>query len=292
LALVAAPLALLLLLQRPTRFEAMLGLLLLGLTAWSMTGATDGFSKFEASWVCLLSGGVAIALGIRGRDLGGRLIAVGLIAVGTAAVAGVLLIALTSFSWGELFWHASRRFSMIGRITLSMLTRTLAESQRGPEILQAMELKLDQTVLLVTRMLPALILLQSMMALGFAWTLYRRIVRHPEGEPLPRLREFRFSDHLIWGVVFALVALVVPGTQAMHTLGANFATFFGGLYVVRGLGIVAAMAAAAGVGGPFVAILATVVLVLLSPWILFGPLALGVMDTWVDWRKIAAKAKP
>jgi hypothetical protein len=108
---------------------------------------------------------------------------------------------------------------------------------------------------------------------------------------LPRLREFRFSDQLIWGVVLALIALVLPGQQVLHLVGGNLAMFFGGLYMVRGLGIVAAIAAAAGIGGPIVAILASVVSVLLWPLVIPGALALGLTDTWVDWRKLASKAR-
>jgi hypothetical protein len=291
LALVAAPLALLLLFQRPTPGEATIGAVLLGLTAWSVAHAGGGFELFEAAWVCLLAGGVAVALGMRAQETRGRLVSVGLMAVGAAAVAAVVLIAATSFSWSELFWLANRHYSMQARVVLEALTNQLQGVDGGADMLVQIEATLDEMVALVTRLLPALVLLQSVAALAAAWALYRWMVRHPEGDPLPKLREFRFSDQLIWGVVFALVALVFPGAQALHVIGGNLAAFFGGLYVLRGLGIVAALAAAAGVGGPFVALLASFITIVLMPIVMFGALALGVTDTWVDWRKIAAKAK-
>jgi hypothetical protein len=74
-------------------------------------------------------------------------------------------------------------------------------------------------------------------------------------------------------------------------VGGNLATFFGGLYVIRGLGITAALAAAAGVGGPFAALLAGLVTVFLLPVALFGVLALGVTDTWIDWRRLASRRR-
>lgn len=291
MALIAAPLALLLLFQRPTPGEGMLGIGLLALTAWSMAHAAAGFEQFEGAWVCLLAGGVAIALGLRAQEVRGRLVSVGLMAIGAAAVAGVVLIGATSFSWGELFWLAGRHYGMQARMVLEVLTRQLQGASGGNALLQTIEGSMDDMVALVTQLLPALILLQSVAALAAAWALYRWIVRHPEGDPLPKLREFRFSDQLIWGVVIALVTLVFPGVRALHTIGGNFAAFFGGLYVLRGLGIVAAMAAAAGVGGPFVAILASFITIILMPIVMFGALALGVTDTWVDWRKLAARAK-
>lgn len=291
LALVAAPLALLLLFQRPTRGEATLGLALLGFTIWSVTHQADGFGRFEAAWVCLLAGGVAVTLGLRAQEVRGRLVTVGLTAVATAAGVGLILIVATPFSLSELTWLAGRHYSMQARMVLEVATRSLQGAEGGADLLQNVEATLDQMVGLVTRLLPALVLLQSVAALAAAWALYRWIVRHPEGDPLPRLREFRFSDQMIWGVVLALIALVFPGAQALHVLGGNLAAFFGGLYVVRGLGIVAALAAAAGVGGPIVTVLASFITIILMPLVMFGALALGITDTWIDWRKLALKAK-
>src|SRR5205085_940783 len=116
--------------------------------------------------------------------------------------------------------------------------------------------------------------------------------RFPEGDALPRLREFRFSDQVIWGVVVALIALVLPGVQWLHTIGSNLAAFFAILYAARGLGIVAAMLGAVGISGSFLLILMAAVTFLLVPKLVLGALAaLGITDTWVDWRKLAVKAK-
>lgn len=291
IALVAAPLALLLLFQRPTRGEALLGSVLLALTAWSIAQPGGGFDRFEAAWVCLLCGGVAIALGLRAQESRGRLVTSGLLAVGVAAVAGVILIAATAFSWSELFWLAGRHYSQQARVVLGVFTTVLRDREDAAQTLTVLASSLDSMVATVSQMLPGLVLLQSVAALTAAWALYRRIVRHPEGDPLPPLREFRFSDQLIWGVVFALVTLIVPGKAALHLIGGNLAMFFGGLYVLRGFGVVAAIAAAAGVSGVFGAAAAAVLTLFLLPLVLFGALALGVTDTWVDWRKLTLKAK-
>jgi len=288
-ALVAAPLGLMLLLQRPERRESLIAGALLGLVAWSVVSPADGFGRFEGAWVCLLTGGTAIALALHrpGRSLVGS----GLLAVGTAAVAGALLVLVTPFSFAELRWVAERHYGVQARLLLEAMNRAVATGggDGGGELLQTMELTLNEMVSAVSRLMPALVLLQSLAALAAAWALYRWLARHPEGEPLPRLREFRFSDHLIWGVVLALIALVLPGASAIRELGGNLAAFFGGLYVVRGLGIVAALAAAAGLGGPFAALVASFAAIFLMPLVMFGALALGVLDTWVDFRKMTVK---
>ena len=277
--------------QRPARRDATIGAVLLGLALWSVFTPADAFGRVESAWVCLLAGGVAIMLGTGEQEKPGRLVTTGLFAVGIAAVAAMFLVTVTPFSWGELSWLASRHYGMQSRMLLEIMTAQLQNAPGGTEVLQGVEATLTGMVELVTRLLPALILLQSVAALAAAWALYRWLVPHPEGDPLPTLREFRFSDQLIWGIVLALVALVFPGVQALHQVGGNLAAFFGGLYVVRGLGVVAALAAAAGVGGPFVALLSAFITIILMPLVMFGALALGVTDTWVDWRKLATLKK-
>jgi len=275
-------------LQRPAGGEALLAAGLLAVAIYSVTGSLDGFGHVEGAWVCLLTGGTAVALAARPPSQN-RLVGTALLAVGVAAVAAVLVITVTPFSWGELRWLAERHFGMQARLVLGMMNNALRGTAGGPDVLATLEVTLNQMVALVGLVLPGLVLLQSMAALAAAWALYRWIARHPEGEPLPRLREFRFSDHLIWGVVVTLIALVVPGKEVLRDVGGNLAAFFGGLYVARGLGIVAALAAAAGMGGVFAALLATLITVFLLPLVMFAALALGVTDTWVDWRKLAAK---
>lgn len=290
LALVAAPLGLVLLFLRPSRGEALLAIGLLALTAWSIAGDTTGFARIEGAWVCLLAGGTVVALAARPPGEG-SMIGSGLLAVGTAAAAAAVLLLVTSFSLPELRWLAERHYGLQARMVLETLQQMAGSAEGGADLVASAETSLNSLVQVVSVLLPALVLLQSVAALAAAWALYRWVARHPEGGPLPALREFRFSDHLIWGVVLALVALVLPGAQALRLFGGNLAAFFGGLYVVRGLGIVAALAAGAGVGGPIAAVMAAVVTIFLLPIVMFGALALGVTDTWIDWRKLALKAK-
>jgi hypothetical protein len=262
--------------------------LLLAWVAWGIVGAGDGFARFEAAWVCLLAGGVAVALLVRppGQH---ALIAGGLVAVAVAALAGATLLAVTASSWAELRWLAEKHYGDQVRLVLGALSQRLAPAGDESTLMVALEQTAAAVVLTVSRLLPALVLLQSLAALAFAWTLYRVVAREPEGVSLPSLREFRFNDHLVWGIVVAAVALVWPGHDALRLLGGNLATFFGGLYVLRGLGVVAAMAAAAGVTGPAAGLVAAVVTVFLPPIAVLGALAFGVSDTWLDWRRRLAQ---
>jgi len=290
LALVVAPLGLLLALHRPSRGETALAATCLAVVAWTVLGSEPGFGRVEAAWICLLSGGVAIALTQRPPARGG-LFGTGLMAVGIGALAGVVLVAVTSFSWDELRWLTERHYGMQARQIVELMNRMLAGSDSGSDAAARIEVALNDVVAFVARFLPALILIQSMAALAAAWALYRMIARQPAGEALPPLREFRFSDHLIWGVVVAMGALVMPGARALRPLGGNLATFFGALYILRGIGVVAGLGAAAGVSGTFAALLSFVATIFLLPIVVFGALALGVSDTWVDWRALARRAR-
>ena len=289
-ALVAAPLGLLLALHRPSRGEAVLAALCLGLAAWTVGSAAEGFGRVEAAWICLLTGGVAVALAVRPSSRA-SLFGTGLVAVASAAVMGALLVAVTSFSWDELRWLAGRHYGMQARQILELMNRALAGTQGSADSLARFDTALDDVVGFVARFLPALLLIQSMAAMAAGWALYRLLARHPEGEPLPPLREFRFSDHMIWGVVLAVAALVIPGARALRLFGGNLATFFGALYLLRGLAVVAGLGAAAGLGGPVAAVFGFLASLFLLPLVVFGALALGVSDTWVDWRRLAKRAR-
>jgi hypothetical protein len=128
---------------------------------------------------------------------------------------------------------------------------------------------------------PALLALESLAALGLAWALYHRLGRARIGAPLARLREFRFNDHFIWGLVAGLALLVVPGLGPVKDVGANLLLFFGALYALRG----------AGVALFFLAPGRVMTVVLVGASVLFASVAgviflgLGLGDTWLDWRR-------
>jgi hypothetical protein len=103
------------------------------------------------------------------------------------------------------------------------------------------------------------------------------------GAPLARLREFRFNDQFIWGLVSGLALLVVPGLGPVRGLGANLLVFFGALYGLRG----------AGVALFFLAPGRVMTVVLVGASVVFSGAAgvifvgLGLGDTWLDWRRRA-----
>jgi len=143
---------------------------------------------------------------------------------------------------------------------------------------------------------PALLALQSLAALALAWTTYHRLGRARLGKPLGQLREFRFNDQLVWGLIVGLTVMFLPTLAIFRGVGRNSLLFFGALYAVRGLGVLSwflspgALTMILTVG--FAMIVVPVLNVVAGLGFMFLAVAafgLGLGDTWADWRN---KARP
>ena len=156
----------------------------------------------------------------------------------------------------------------------------------------------EQQLVLVAQtgvgLFPSLLLLESLVALALAWATFHRLSRTRLGAPLGPLKDFRFNDQLVWGLIAGLAIVFVPALDFLGGTGRNLLVFFGALYAIRGFGVLSwflapgALAAALFVGFAMlwwpvlnaVAVLGFVFLALAA----FG---LGLGDTWADWRRRA-----
>ena len=141
-----------------------------------------------------------------------------------------------------------------------------------------METAVRQMALAGTTFFPAILLFESIAALGLAWSLHHRLSSTRIGPPLAPLREFRFDDQLVWGAVAGLTLALIPRFVALKAIGLNLVWFFGVLYALRGLGVMAWFLIAPGQwsGAALIALFALL-------WPL--PLSIGLADTWFDWRR-------
>jgi hypothetical protein len=142
------------------------------------------------------------------------------------------------------------------------------------------------------KVFPALLALESLGALAFAWAAYHRLGRTRLGKPLAPLKDFRFNDQLVWGLIAGLTIVFLPSLAAFRTAGSNLLVFFGALYALRGLGVLAwYLAPGALVGGLTVGLamllwpVLNVIAVLGFALLLVAALGLGLGDTWADWRR-------
>ena len=147
----------------------------------------------------------------------------------------------------------------------------------------------------VVSIAPALLALESLLALALGWAAYHRLSRVRIGPPLSALRDVRFNDQLIWGLVVGVTVLLLPTFAEWRTFGANLVCFFGSLYAFRGAGVLSWWTPDR-LAVP--ALFALVVLVpILGPiWVVVAVLAvtfsLGLGDTWRDFRAGAQPRGP
>ena len=278
-----APLAALLGVQRATRRDAMTAAGLAVLVVVLCAGPADSFDQLERAWLVLLTASLAIVLA-SGRA--GGFVTASLAAMGGAAGAAVILASLTQLSWGKVVWLAEKHYGL----QVSWLLARLTQAPGGADLLRSLESSLALGVRIVSNLFPGLVLLQSFAALALAWALYHRVAQRPQGEPLGALAAFRFNDHLIWGVAGSLLVLVVPRLGWVNAVGGNMLVFFSGLYMVRGVAVLSAAAAAGIIGGPIAILAATIVTLFLMPVAALAALALGLTDTLMDWRRRLARA--
>ncbi len=139
-------------------------------------------------------------------------------------------------------------------------------------------------------LLPALLVLESLVALALAWAIWHRLARVRLGPPLSRTQDFRFGDQLVWGVVVGVTVLLVPGLGAWRGAGVNLLIVFGALYALRGFGVCLSWIPERWAVIPAVLLLLGVSLlgpVRVLVIVLAVTLGLGLGDTWRDLRRAA-----
>lgn len=246
-------------------------------------GGTGGIEWYVPRAWGLIAGGtfvaVTLARGTRGV-LGSALASVAL------AVAVVLLIgtvrpeAIRSLDW----WVASeiRQAAMIATAILERFQGTA-----DPAIRSQMESAIERWVGFQEDVYPAMLSLATVACLGLAWFGLERFSGTAQ-TPGP-VRDFRFSDHLVWLLIGGLMMVVLPLGSVALRVGENAALFMGGLYLLRGVAVLLWVGAAAATSAWTVALLAFAA-VFLYPVVIGTALLLGLTDTWLDLRARMARA--
>ena len=269
-----------------------LAILWTALAVWVLThpaardAAPGSYEQLARGWGLLLAGafGIVFLLGKRQRffptALSGVALALGaatmltLLSTDPARLRRTMVQELTARNtqalviWDQYWAQESAR-------------RTMAENPGMDEALDGARQQYQALPELATVVAPALLALESLAALAIAWGLYHRMSRVRIGPPLAPLKQFRFNDQLIWGLIVGVTLLVLPTLEQWHGAGANLTLFFGTLYAIRGLGVLSFFIAPGW--------LTTVVLafgaLFFWPFYAIGAVGLGLGDTWLDWRR-------
>jgi len=274
--------------------RASLAIIWAGLAAWMLSTplpAAGAYDSLARGWAAILAAcfGLVCVLGSR------RTFFVRALSATAIAFAVALSIALLSPSGigrlgqsmrGELTRRVDASFEGWGALSQTSEWRDFSE--KNPSVASWTEEGERQLRVLprfTVPVFPALLGLESLAALALAWGLYHRVSRVRIGAPLAPLRDFRFNDQLIWGLVAGTVAVLLPTLSGFRGVGFNLLLFFGALYALRGFGVLTWFLAPGR--------LVTVLLIgfALLAWPLMGifALGLGLGDTWLDWR---SRARP
>jgi hypothetical protein len=275
-----------------------------GLAAWMFLrpiGSADpAWGRLVMGWGLVLAGAWGLVLLLPVPEaaeppsfLGRAFAALGL----AAAVGGVATVTIGPGLAGLrdlTLREYGRRAEELSAI-VRQATAAAPGSGRTPEQVEALQTFLTQLDGLITglpvpatTMAPAFLMLQGLAVLALSWALYHRLARTRVGPPLARLREFRFPDAFVWGIIAALVIFVIPGLAPLRGVAANLLVFFGILYVVRGVGVLWFLLRP----GPVLTAALLAGTVFMPPVILAFTLGLGLGDTWIDWRRRAARPAP
>lgn len=252
----------------------------------------SAYNPLARGWVLLLAAGFGIVLLATAAE---TFFPRALAAVAFATITGFLIALGTAGGPGRIGNAMAAEFNRRNDASLAMLREVWDSPQmtelakRSPQVGRLQEKSRNDANMIEDQiadipqwsslLVPAVLAIESLIAMALAWALYHRLAPVPLGPPLGRLRDFRFNDQLVWGVAVGASIYLLPAFSAGKNAGLNLLVFFGTLYVVRGLGIVAWMVR----GRVASAVLMTLGIIL---WPFASALAfgLGLGDTWLDWR--------
>lgn len=263
-----------------------------GLAVWvgfrTATGASS-FTLLALGWSVLVSalfGVVTLVGGIQ------PFLSRALVSIGLALAAGLALLISSQVPAGQLTSVVEREYRQRVEDWASSADRVLAAPEwrsyvadhpSSEQLMAQAEAQLRTLPRPSSLLFPALLALQTLAAFGLTWALYHRISRTRLGPPLSPLRELRFSDQLVWGLIVGITLSVLPSLVELRLLGLNLLLFFGALYLLRGLGVLSWYL---NPGRAMTALL-LVISVILWPFVGATALTIGLVDTWADWRRRA-----
>ncbi len=265
-------------------------------------GAGKGFDNLARGWSLLLAGsfGLVCLLSIQ-RPLFSRALVALTTTLGLATImslAGPVSASQVSRTMGDEF--ARRNTEWMTKFNNAIASHQKEWEELATKVPQLAELPSETSkgLSLLSEWgrttFPALLSLESLAALALAWATYHRLGRARLGAPLRPLRDFRFNDQLVWGLIVGLTIMLLPTLTPARDVGKNLLVFFGALYALRGLGVltwfmapgslgVALAVAFVLLGAPVLNAFALLALMTVA----VAALALGLGDTWADWRSRA-----
>lgn len=268
---VLAPLAGLLAASRPATFREWAWIGAAGLwLAVSLQQPGGLVAQFLNAWALFLTGGFVVVMLLYRRRLVPGALATTVFGLGAATV----WVRLLGSRWQDLELAVAHAGWEYARQVQGDVSAQLADA-------------FAQGVGPIAQLFPGLLVLMALPGLALAWAWYHRIATHPAGEPAGRFSDFRFDDHLVWLVVMCAAGTLLPLPLGVLGIFGNIVLVTGALYALRGLAVVWGALGALTISPAMGALLVLVALFLLAvlPVALGGFFAIGLADTWIDFRR-------
>jgi hypothetical protein len=276
-ALVALPLAALLLAVRGRRPAATAIALLAGLLGLVWLLATGDLPEQAVRAAALLATVTYVLCSLR-TDW--TVTHRALLAIGVAVAGVALAFVAFGWSWHRLTWWVAFRTSPALRLLLAGMTVSTPDGVGVDLDRPDFDATLDDLVRISAELFPATIALQIFAGLLLATVLVPRLAGATVGRPPGRLIEFRFSEHLGWLLALGILVVLLPGLGPARPLGLNLLVVMGALYGIRGAAVILAGIRAVR-GGPLLYLAAALAVFFLLP----GVVLLGVLDAGLNLRR-------
>jgi hypothetical protein len=196
---------------------------------------------------------------------------------------GTLITAMAIGSGGGASWAELEKNVLESQQSLQQMT---AESAAG-DVEQ--EIAWQEMNRLVVRLIPGQFALIMVAGFFLAMVLFRRFCRtgFHLSPVINTFTQYRFEDNWVWVVVAGLAGSVLAsGNETITRLALNLLFVMGVLYVIRGLSVMFHFLQQRK-GGLLLKIL--VIMLCFTPMILVH-LVLGLLDTWIDFRRSVPQA--
>lgn len=272
--LVCVPLAVQLLAFRRTDAISLALAAVLLLVVFQPGGGTGPLWFAERAWGLLLGGGF-VAVTVLWSHASLLLRSLAALAAGIVAVVATGLVRPDLAA--ELDWWIVQELQRAAGLAYEWMASGAGIGGLGPGFERRVLAVADwQSVLY-----PSFLALASLASLAVGWFVVRRLSGREE--VLGPVREFRFSGGLVWLLVAGCVLFLLPAGETVRRVGENAMVFMGGLYLLRGVGVLLWVGASV-LTTTWSAALWSVVALLLYPVVLTVALLLGIGDTWIDVR--------
>jgi hypothetical protein len=203
-----------------------------------------------------------------------------LLALGAAAAGIAVAFLAFGWSWDRLHWWVGFRAGAALRLLLTASAPSGAGTAPGNLDRPDFEAMLSGLVRTSADLYPAALALELLLGLALAVALAPRLAGVPVGRPLGRFADFRFSEHLGWLLVLALVLVVVPGLGPARPAALNVLVVMAVLYGLRGCAVVFSALRAVR-AGPILYAAAVLAVFFMMP----GTVLLGVLDAGLNLRR-------